>query len=150
MLSTVRANRLAVWACSKTSVRPKRRMGFAVKTRSYRNEAGLEARPTDRNPSVRQDRSHRRGAETPRKANVETLRALCRLSARIEESDWRRRAGRAFLGCFSHQKGPPAEEAENAEKSGKLGVSATRRWIQCGATGGSRTEKRPPKRRVLR
>src|ERR1035437_4691477 len=63
MLSTVRANRLAVWACTKTSVRPKRRMGFAVKTRSYRNEAGLEARPTDRNPSVRQDRSHRRGAE---------------------------------------------------------------------------------------
>src|ERR1039458_1283358 len=127
MLSTVRANRLAVWACTKTSVRPKRRMGFAVKTRSYRNEAGLEARPTDRNPSVRQDRSHRRGAETPRKANVETLRALCRLSARIEECDWPRRTRRAFLASFSHplrfaRRG--SGERGEVRKTRRLGDSA--------------------------
>src|ERR1017187_2680842 len=124
MLSTVRANRLAVWACSKTSVRPKRRMGFAVKTRSYRNEAGLKDRPTDRNPSVRQDRSHRRDAETPRKANVETLRALCRLSARSDGCDCPGRPRRGFLDVFSPPKGAPAEEAENADKSRNLGDSA--------------------------
>jgi hypothetical protein len=37
----VRANRLAVWACSKANVRPKRNRGFLLKTRSYRIENGL-------------------------------------------------------------------------------------------------------------
>src|ERR1039458_8278996 len=58
-------------------------------------------------------------------------------AGRMGEGDWRGKPRRAFLGIFSHPGGSPAEEAESAEKSGKLGVSATRRWIHCGATDGS-------------
>src|ERR1039457_518237 len=122
----------------------------ARSARTSKRRCEPQAGARTRNPSVRQDRSDRRGAETPRKANVEMLRALCRLGARIGEWVWPKKPRGAFLAIFSPPGGSPTEEAESAEKSGKLGVSATRRWIQCGATGGSRTEKRPPKRRVLR
>src|ERR1039458_10345099 len=94
---------LTTWQYEGTTAKKKHEHRISYLTGGGLLMEGLEARPTDRNPSVRQDRSHRRGAETPRKANVETLRALCRLSARIEECDWPRRTRRAFLaGVSSH------------------------------------------------